>query len=49
MTLSQVAAKIDRSVRAIEMAAVKLTQEGKLRRVSPKKSGHGEVIRKDEG
>jgi ATP-dependent DNA helicase RecG len=45
MTLSQVAAKIGRSVRAIEMAAAKLTQEGKLRRVGPKKGGHWEVLK----
>ena len=49
MTLSQVAAKIGRSVRAIEMAASKLTHEGKLRRVGSKKGGHWEVIGKDEG
>lgn len=49
MTLSQVAAKIGRSVRAIEMAAAKLTHEGKLRRVGSKKGGHWEVLEKDEG
>ena len=45
MTLSQVAAKIGRSVRAIEMAVAKLTQAGKLRRVGPKKGGHWEVLK----
>jgi predicted HTH transcriptional regulator len=37
MTLAEVAKKLGRSVRAIELATAKLTKEGKLRRIGPKK------------
>lgn len=44
MTLSEVAAAIDRSVRAVERAAAKLTDEGRLRYVGPRKGGYWEIL-----
>jgi predicted HTH transcriptional regulator len=44
MTLAEVAQKIGRSVRAIELATAKLTKEKKLRRIGPKKGGHWQVL-----
>jgi len=44
ITLADVAREIDRSVRAVEMAASKLAKEGKLRYVGPQKGGHWEVL-----
>ncbi|MEI8325783.1 MAG: ATP-binding protein, partial [Betaproteobacteria bacterium] len=44
MTLSEVAAEIGLSVRAVEMASAKLVKAGKLRHIGPQKGGHWEVI-----
>ena len=44
MTLSEAAAEVGRSVRAVEMASAKLGKAGKLRYVGPQKGGHWEVI-----
>jgi ATP-dependent DNA helicase RecG len=44
MTLAEVAQKIGRSVRAIELATAKLTKEKKLRRIGPKKGGLWQVL-----
>jgi ATP-dependent DNA helicase RecG len=44
MTLSQVANRLGKSTRAIEMAVAKLTESGKLKYVGPKKGGHWEVM-----
>jgi len=43
-TLAQIASKVGRTPRAIEMAVAKLQKEGRLRRVGPKKGGHWEVL-----
>jgi hypothetical protein len=45
-TLSDVAEEIGRSLRTIERVNGKLVDEGKLRRVGPKKGGHWEVLEK---
>ena len=44
MALSQVANRLGKSTRAIEMAVAKLTESGRLKYVGPKKSGHWEVM-----
>lgn len=44
MTLAEVAAQIGKSLRAVERAAAKLTSEGRLRYVGPRKGGHWEVL-----
>jgi ATP-dependent DNA helicase RecG len=44
MTLAQIALKIERSLRAVELASSKLVKEGRLRYVGPKKGGHWEVL-----
>jgi ATP-dependent DNA helicase RecG len=44
MSQAQIAAKLRRSVRAIEMATAKLVKAGQLRFVGPKKNGHWEVL-----
>lgn len=43
-TLREVAEMIGKSVSAVERASKKLTQDGKLRHVGPKKGGHWEVL-----
>ena len=43
-TLAEVAAETGKTPRAIEMAASKLVNEGRLKYVGPKKGGHWEVI-----
>ena len=43
MTLSDVAAEIGKSVRAVERASAKLVEAGHLKYVGPKKGGHWEV------
>ena len=45
LTLGEVAAQIGKSVSAVERASVKLTREGRLRRVGPRKGGHWEVLK----
>lgn len=44
MTLSDAAAELGRSVRAVEMASAKLVKAGRLRHVGPKKGGYWEVL-----
>ena len=44
MTLTEVAARLGKSVSAIERASAKLVTQGKLKYVGPKKGGHWEVI-----
>jgi ATP-dependent DNA helicase RecG len=43
-TLEEVAAQIGKSLRAVERAASKLVQDGRLRFVGPKKAGRWEVL-----
>ena len=43
LTLVEVAARIGKSVSAVERATAKLTSEGRLRRVGPRKGGHWQV------
>lgn len=45
MTLAQVAAEINRTVRAVELASAKLVKDGKLKHVGPQKGGHWEVLK----
>ena len=45
LTLVEVAARIGKSVSAVERATAKLTSEGRLRRVGPRKGGHWEVLK----
>ena len=45
LTLTEVAAQIGKSVSAVERASAKLTSEGRLRRVGPRKGGHWEVLK----
>ena len=44
MTLAEVAGKVGRTVRAVEMASAKLVKAGRLRFVGPQKGGHWEVL-----
>ena len=44
LALAELAAQVDRTPRAIEMACAKLVKEGKLRRIGPAKGGHWEVM-----
>ena len=44
LTLSQVAAVIGRSRRAVELASSKLAEAGQLRYVGPQRGGHWEVL-----
>ena len=44
MTLAEVAARVGRSVRAVEMASAKLVKAGKLRYVGPQKGGQWKVM-----
>ena len=43
LTLVEVAARIGKSVSAVERATAKLTSEGRLRRVGARKGGHWQV------
>jgi ATP-dependent DNA helicase RecG len=43
MTLTEVAARLSKSVSAVERASAKLVTQGKLKYVGPKKGGHWEV------
>ena len=45
MTLAQVAAEINKTVRAVELAIAKLVKDGKLRHVGPQKGGYREVLK----
>ena len=45
LTLVEVAARIGKSVSAVERATAKLNREGRLRRVGPRKGGHWEVLK----
>lgn len=45
MTLAQVAAEIEKSLRAVELASSKLVKAGWLRYVGPQKGGHWEVLK----
>jgi ATP-dependent DNA helicase RecG len=45
MTLAQVAAKIEKSLRAVELASSKLVKEGRLKYVGPQKGGHWEILK----
>ena len=44
LTLAEVAERIGKSVRAVERAAKKLSDQGRLKYVGPKKGGHWEVL-----
>lgn len=44
MTLAEVAATIGKSLSAVERASAKLTKEGCLRYVGPRKGGRWEVL-----
>ena len=44
LTLADVAALVNRSLRAVELASSKLVKEGKLKHVGPQKGGHWKVI-----
>ena len=45
LTLVEVATQIGKSVSAVERASAKLTREGRLRRVGPRKGGSWEVLK----
>ena len=45
LTLVEVAARIGKSVSAVERATAKLNREGRLRRVGPRKGGNWEVLK----
>ena len=45
MTLAQVAAEINKTVQAVELAIAKLVKDGKLRHVGPQKGGYREVLK----
>jgi ATP-dependent DNA helicase RecG len=45
MSLAEVAKKVGRTLRAVEMATAKLVRDGKLRFVGPKKGGRWEVLK----
>ena len=44
LTLAEVAATLGKSTSAVERAARKLREEGRLRHVGPQKGGHWEVL-----
>lgn len=48
LTLAEVADRIGKSVSAVERAAKKLSDQGKLEYIGPQKGGHWEVIESDE-
>lgn len=45
MTLAQVSAEIEKTLRAVELASSKLVKAGRLRYVGPQKGGHWEVLK----
>ena len=45
MTLAQVTAEIEKTLRAVELASSKLVKAGRLRYVGPQKGGHWEVLK----
>jgi ATP-dependent DNA helicase RecG len=45
MTLAEIAVLLGKSTRAVEMAATKLAQKGRLKRIGPDKGGHWEVLK----
>lgn len=45
LTLAEVAAEIELSLRAVELASSKLVKEGRLRHVGPQKGGHWEILK----
>ena len=45
MTLAQVTAEIEKTLRAVELASSKLGKAGRLRYVGPQKGGHWEVLK----
>lgn len=49
LTLAEVADHIGKSISAVERAAKKLRDQGKLEYIGPQKGGHWEVIESDEG
>ena len=44
LTLAEVAVRIGKSVRAVERAAAKLSDQDKLKYVGPQKGGHWKVV-----
>ena len=44
MTLSEVAAEIQKSLSAVERASSKLVKAGRMKYVGPQKGGHWEVL-----
>ncbi len=48
MTIPEIASKLNKTTRAIEMAIAKLKKEGKLERIGPDKGGYWKVIEADE-
>lgn len=47
LSLAEIAEMINKSLRAVERASLKLVKEGKIKHVGPKKGGHWEVINGD--
>ena len=45
MTLARVAAEINKTVLAVELASAKLVKDGKLRHVGPQKGSYREVLK----
>ena len=45
MTMVDLATQVGKTLRAVEMACAKLTKDGKLRFVGPRKGGHWEVLK----
>lgn len=48
LTLAEVSERIGKSVSAVERAAKKLGEQGKLKYIGPQKGGYWEVIDSDE-
>jgi ATP-dependent DNA helicase RecG len=44
ITLAEIASKIGKTLRAIEMATSKLRKEGKIKFIGPKKNGHWQIL-----
>lgn len=47
LSLAEIAEMINKSLRAVERASLKLVKEGKIKHVGPKKGGHWEVTNGD--
>ncbi|MEI8141022.1 MAG: ATP-binding protein [bacterium] len=45
MTMADLATQLGKTLRAVEMACAKLTKNGKIRFVGPRKGGHWEVLK----